>query len=82
MMGEIPTKCIVAMTVVSGITYAAVRLSMDLQKGMVSRFLAMPIAPSTILGGHATLSLLSNLFCHACSPHRGGRRLPVTRSSC
>jgi ABC-2 type transport system permease protein len=53
---------IVAMTVVSGIAYAAVRLSMDLQKGMVNRFRTMPIAPSSILGGHAVSSLLSNLF--------------------
>jgi ABC-2 type transport system permease protein len=53
---------IVAMTVVSGIAYAAVRLSMDLHKGMVNRFRTMPIAPSSILGGHAVSSLLSNLF--------------------
>ncbi|HTW06714.1 MAG TPA: ABC transporter permease [Acidimicrobiales bacterium] len=53
---------IVAMTVVSGIAYAAVRLSMDLQRGMVSRFRTMPIAPSSILSGHAVSSLLSNLF--------------------
>ncbi len=53
---------IVAMTVVSGIAYAAVRLSMDMQKGMVSRFRTMPIASSSILSGHAVSSLLSNLF--------------------
>jgi ABC-2 type transport system permease protein len=53
---------IVAMTVVSGIAYAAVRLSMDMQQGMVNRFRTMPIASSSILGGHAVSSLLSNLF--------------------
>jgi ABC-2 type transport system permease protein len=53
---------IVAMTVVSGIAYAAVRLSMDMHRGMVTRFRTMPIAPSSILGGHAVSSLLSNLF--------------------
>jgi ABC-2 type transport system permease protein len=53
---------IVAMTVVSGIAYAAVRLSMDMQRGMVSRFRTMPIASSSILSGHAVSSLLSNLF--------------------
>jgi ABC-2 type transport system permease protein len=53
---------IIAMTVVSGIAYTAVRLSMDMQKGMVNRFRTMPIAPSSILGGHAVSSLLSNLF--------------------
>jgi ABC-2 type transport system permease protein len=53
---------IVAMTVVSGIAYAAVRLSMDVQRGMISRFRTMPITSSSILGGHAVSSLLSNLF--------------------
>jgi ABC-2 type transport system permease protein len=53
---------VVAMTVVSGIAYAAVRLSMDMQNGMVNRFRTMPITPSSILGGHAISSLLSNLF--------------------
>ena len=53
---------IVAMTVVSGIAYAAVRLNMDLQKGIINRFKTMPVAPSSILGGHAVSSVLSNLF--------------------
>ena len=53
---------VVAMTVVSGISYAAVRLSMDLQQGMVNRFRTMPIASSSILSGQAVSSLLSNLF--------------------
>lgn len=53
---------IVAMTVVSGIAYAAVRLSMDMQRGMINRFRTMPVASSSILGGHAVSSLLSNLF--------------------
>ncbi len=53
---------VVAMTVVSGIAYAAVRLSMDMQQGLVNRFRTMPIASSSILGGHAVSSLLSNLF--------------------
>lgn len=53
---------IVAMTVVSGIAYAALRVSMDLQKGIINRFRTMPVAPSSILGGHAVSSVLSNLF--------------------
>ncbi|HKX24359.1 MAG TPA: ABC transporter permease [Candidatus Saccharimonadales bacterium] len=53
---------IIIMTVVSGIAYAAVRLSMDLQKGIINRFKTMPVAPSSILGGHALSSTLSNLF--------------------
>lgn len=53
---------IVAMCVVSGIAYAAVRLNMDLQKGIINRFKTMPVAPSSILGGHAVSSVVSNLF--------------------
>jgi ABC-2 type transport system permease protein len=53
---------VVAMTVVSGIAYAAVRINMDLQKGIINRFKTMPVAPSSILGGHAVSSVLSNLF--------------------
>jgi ABC-2 type transport system permease protein len=53
---------IVLMTVVSGIAYAALRLSMDLQSGIINRFRTMPVAPSSILGGQAASSTLSNLF--------------------
>jgi ABC-2 type transport system permease protein len=53
---------VVAMTVVSGIAYAAVRLSMDMQKGIITRFRTMPIAPASVLSGQAFSSLLSNLF--------------------
>lgn len=56
------TPAIIIMTVVSGIAYAAVRLNMDLQKGIINRFKTMPVAPSSILGGHAMSSTLSNLF--------------------
>jgi ABC-2 type transport system permease protein len=53
---------IVTMTVVSGIAYAALRLNMDLQSGIINRFKTMPVTPSSILGGHAVSSVLSNLF--------------------
>lgn len=53
---------IIVMTVISGISYAAVRLSMDMQSGIINRFRTMPIAPSSILGGQAASSTLSNLF--------------------
>jgi ABC-2 type transport system permease protein len=56
------TPGIIVMTVVSGIAYAAVRLSMDLQSGIINRFRTMPVAPSSILGGQALSSTLSNLF--------------------
>lgn len=56
------TAGVVIMTVASGIAYAAVRLSMDLQKGIISRFRTMPVAPSSVLSGQALSSTLSNLF--------------------
>jgi ABC-2 type transport system permease protein len=56
------TPGVVIMTVVSGIAYAAVRLSTDLQKGIISRFRTMPVAPSSVLSGQALSSTLSVLF--------------------
>lgn len=53
---------IIIMTVISGIAYAAVRLSMDVQSGIVNRFRTMPIAASSILSGQVASSTLSNLF--------------------
>jgi ABC-2 type transport system permease protein len=52
----------VILTVISGIAYAAVRLNTDLQRGIISRFRTMPVAPSSVLGGQALSSTLSNLF--------------------
>lgn len=59
------TPGVIIMTVGSGIAYAAVRLSMDLQKGIISRFRTMPVAPSSVLSGQALSSTLSNLFSSA-----------------
>ena len=56
------TPSVIIMTVASGIAYAAVRLSMDMQKGIISRFRTMPVAPSSVLSGQALSSTLSNLF--------------------
>lgn len=56
------TPGIIAMTIISGIAYASVRLSMDMLGGIISRFRTMPVAPSSILGGQAVSSALSNLF--------------------
>jgi ABC-2 type transport system permease protein len=56
------TPGVVILTVISGIAYAAVRLSMDLQRGIISRFRTMPVAPASVLGGQALSSTLSNLF--------------------
>jgi ABC-2 type transport system permease protein len=56
------TPGVIIMTVVSGIAYAALRLSTDLQKGIISRFRTMPVTPSSVLSGQALSSTLSNLF--------------------
>lgn len=56
------TPGIMLMCVLSGIAYAAFRLNNDIQKGIIGRFKTMPVAPSSILGGHAISSVLSNLF--------------------
>ena len=55
------TPGIIVMTVISGIAYAAFRLSNDIQKGIINRFRTMPVAPSSILGGQAASSTVSNL---------------------
>lgn len=56
------TPGIIIMTVVSGIAYAAYRLNADIQRGIINRFRTMPVAPSSILGGQALSSTLSNLL--------------------
>lgn len=56
------TPGIIILTVISGIAYAAFRLNVDIQKGVINRFRTMPVAPSSILGGQAASSALSNLF--------------------
>lgn len=56
------TPGIILFTIFSGIAYAAFRLNTDIQKGIVNRFRTMPVAPSSILGGQAASSTLSNLF--------------------
>jgi ABC-2 type transport system permease protein len=56
------TPGIIIMTVISGIAYAAFRLSNDIQRGIINRFRTMPVAPSSILGGQAASSTLSNMF--------------------
>lgn len=55
------TPAIIIMTVASGIAYAAVRVNMDMLRGIIGRFKTMPVSPSSILGGHAVSSTVSNL---------------------
>ena len=56
------TPGVIVMTVASGIAYAALRLSTDLQQGIISRVRTMPVTPSSVLSGQALSSTLSNLF--------------------
>jgi len=56
------TAGVIVMTVISGIAYAAFRLAMDMQKGIISRFRTMPVSPSSVLSGQAMSSTVSNLL--------------------
>jgi ABC-2 type transport system permease protein len=56
------TPGVIIMTVISGIAYAAVRLSTDLQQGIITRFRTMPVSPSSVLSGQALSSTMSSLF--------------------
>ena len=51
---------ILLIAIASGISYTALRLFTDVQRGIIERFRSMPIAPSTILWGHVLTSLVSN----------------------
>jgi len=51
---------ILLIAIASGISYTAVRLFTDVQRGIIERFRSMPIAPSTVLWGHVLTSLVSN----------------------
>lgn len=51
---------IILMCIVSGVAYTAFRLNNDVTKGIVERFRSMPIAKSSILGGHVVTSLVFN----------------------
>lgn len=51
---------ILLIAIVSGISYTAYRLFMDMQRGIFERFHSMPIVRSTVLWGHVLTSLISN----------------------
>jgi ABC-2 type transport system permease protein len=46
--------------IISGVAYVAWRINSDVQKGIFERFHSMPIAKSSILGGHVLTSLITN----------------------
>jgi ABC-2 type transport system permease protein len=51
---------ILLIAIASGISYTAIRVFTDVQRGIIERFRSMPIAPSTVLWGHVLTSLVSN----------------------
>ena len=53
---------ILLIAIASGISYTAVRLFSDVQKGLFQRFNSMPIARSSVLWGHVLTSLVSNII--------------------
>lgn len=53
---------VLLMCIGMGISYTAVRVNMDITKGIFDRFHSMPIAKSSILGGHLISSLLLNVL--------------------
>lgn len=53
---------VILMTIGMGISYTAVRVNMDMTKGIFDRFHSMPIAKSSILSGHVISTLLLNLL--------------------
>ena len=53
---------IILMCIESGVAYSAVRLNNDVTRGIFERFHSMPIAKSSILGGHVVTSLIFNAF--------------------
>lgn len=53
---------VILMCIGMGISYTAVRVNMDMTKGIFDRFHSMPIAKSSILGGHVFSTLILNLL--------------------
>ena len=51
---------ILLIAIASGVSYTAVRIFNDTQKGIVGRFHSMPVARSSVLWGHVLTSLVSN----------------------
>lgn len=51
---------ILLMSIASGISYTAIRLFSDVQKGLFQRFHTMPVSRSSVLWAHVLTSLVSN----------------------
>jgi ABC-2 type transport system permease protein len=48
--------------IASGVAYSALRINNDVTKGVFERFRSMPVAKSSILGGHVIASLALNII--------------------
>ena len=53
---------IVLIVITNGVAYTAFRLNNDITQGIFDRFHSMPIAKSSILGGHVLSSVAFNVF--------------------
>ncbi len=53
---------IILMCITSGVAYSGFRLNNDVTKGIFERFRSMPVAKSSILGGHVLTSVVFNAF--------------------
>lgn len=53
---------VILMCITSGVAYSAFRLNNDVTKGIFERFRSMPVAKSSILGGHVLTSVAFNAF--------------------
>ena len=53
---------ILLMAIASGIAYTAMRMFMDMEKGLFARFNSMPIKRSSVLWSHVLTSLVSNML--------------------
>lgn len=56
---------ILVMCIGYGMAYSALRVNMDLTRGVFDRFRSMPIAKASILGGHVLSSVLMNCISSA-----------------
>jgi ABC-2 type transport system permease protein len=53
---------ILLMAIAMGVSYTAVRLFVDIQKGLFARFHSMPVSRSSVLWAHVLTSLVSNVI--------------------
>ena len=64
-------------TVAFGAVSTSIGLAEDLQKGLIERFRALPMARSAVLTGRTTADLVRNVFRGHHHRGRAGRRVPA-----